>query len=126
MECLRDASVEWNEHVSSQSNYALSDLLMESVDLVGGTCIGINSQRKFANVNFDVTIIDESGQIQIHNALVPMSRSPKVIMLGDHLQIPPIADEDQIALCEESGVDSSLLSTSLFERLYENVGEYIP
>lgn len=123
MECLRDASVEWNEHISSQSNYALSDLLMESVDLVGGTCIGINSQRKFANVNFDVTIIDESGQIQIHNALVPMSRSPKVIMLGDHLQIPPIADEDQIALCEESGVDSSLLSTSLFERLYENLPE---
>lgn len=121
MRRLREASAEWCQHIRSQSNYALSDLLMESVDLVGGTCIGINSQRKFANVNFDVTIIDESGQIQIHNALVPMSRSPKVIMLGDHLQIPPIADEEQAALCEESGVDSSLLSTSLFERLYENL-----
>ncbi len=120
---LEMASKEWNDHIRSQSNYALSELLMESVDLVGGTCIGINSQRKFANIDFDVTIIDESGQIQIHNALVPMSRSPKVIMLGDHLQIPPIANDEQVELCEESGIDSTLLSTSLFERLYENLPE---
>ena len=123
VKALEAASKEWNDHIMSQSNYALSDLLMESVDLVGGTCIGINSQRKFANIDFDVTIIDESGQIQIHNALVPMSRSPKVIMLGDHLQIPPMAEKDQVKLCEESGIDSSLLSTSLFERLYENLPE---
>ena len=121
LQLLKTAAEEWNDHIQSQSNYALSDLLMESVDLVGGTCIGINSQRKFSRINFDVTIIDESGQIQIHNALVPMSRSPKVIMLGDHLQIPPMADEEQVALCEESGIDTSLLSTSLFERLYENL-----
>lgn len=113
----------WNEHISAQNNYALSDLLMESVDLVGGTCIGINSQRKFADIDFDVTIIDEAGQIQIHNALVPMSRSPKVIMLGDHKQIPPIADPEQVAMCQERGVDSSLLETSLFERLYNNLPE---
>lgn len=118
---LKDAVEEWSSHISSQSNYALSDLLLESVDLVGGTCIGINSQRKFAGVDFDVTIIDEAGQIQIHNALVPMSRSPKVIMLGDHKQIPPIASEEQIAMTAERGVDPSLWGTSLFERLYNEL-----
>jgi len=120
---LQEASREWNEHIQTQSNYALSDLLLESVDLVGGTCIGINSQRKFSRINFDVTIIDESGQIQIHNALVPMSRSPKLIMLGDHLQIPPIADDDQMVLCKERGVDTDLLTASLFERLYDTLPE---
>lgn len=99
----------------------MADLLLESVDLVGGTCIGINTQRKFANIEFDVTIIDESGQIQIHNALVPMSRSPKLIMLGDHLQIPPTADQEQVELCEERGIDSSLLGKSLFEKLYNDL-----
>jgi len=123
IQALQETLAEWDQHVRAQSNYALSDLLLESVDLVGGTCIGINSQRKFARVDFDVTIIDEAGQIQIHNALVPMSRSPKVIMLGDHKQIPPIADQEQVALCQERDIDASLLETSLFERLYEQLPE---
>ena len=123
IQALQETLVEWDQHIRAQSNYALSDLLLESVDLVGGTCIGINSQRKFARVDFDVTIIDEAGQIQIHNALVPMSRSPKVIMLGDHKQIPPIADQEQVALCQERDIDASLLETSLFERLYEHLPE---
>lgn len=123
IQALQETLVEWNQHIRAQSNYALSDLLLESVDLVGGTCIGINSQRKFTRVDFDVTIIDEAGQIQIHNALVPMSRSPKVIMLGDHKQIPPIADQEQVALCQERDIDASLLETSLFERLYEQLPE---
>ncbi len=123
VEGLRRAVDEWNSHIQSQSNYALSDLLLESADLVGGTCIGINSQRKFARVDFDVTIIDEAGQIQIHNALVPMSRSPKLIMLGDHKQIPPVADPEQVEMCEERDVDPSLLKASLFEALYERLPE---
>lgn len=118
---LAAACAEWSEHVQSQSNYALSDLLLESADLVGSTCIGINSQRKFSRLNFDVTIIDEAGQIQIHNALVPISRSPKLIMLGDHLQIPPMVDDEQAALCEEQDIDTTFLGTSLFEYLYENL-----
>lgn len=123
VEGLHQAVDEWNSHIQSQSNYALSDLLLESADLVGGTCIGINSQRKFARVDFDVTIIDEAGQIQIHNALVPMSRSPKLIMLGDHKQIPPVADPEQVEMCEERDIDPSLLRASLFEALYERLPE---
>lgn len=122
-EMLCQAVDEWNRHIQSQSNYALSDLLLESADLVGGTCIGINSQRKFARVDFDVTIIDEAGQIQIHNALVPMSRSPKLIMLGDHKQIPPTADPEQVEMCEERDIDPALLNASLFEVLYERLPE---
>lgn len=118
---LQAACAEWSDHVQSQSNYALSDLLLESADLVGSTCIGINSQRKFSRLNFDVTIIDEAGQIQIHNALVPISRSPKLIMLGDHLQIPPMVDDEQAALCEEQEIDTTFLGTSLFEYLYNNL-----
>jgi len=109
---------EWEKTVLYQNNYALSDALFESVNLVGATCIGINSQKKFANMNFDVTIIDEAGQIQIHNALVPMSRSPKLIMLGDHKQIPPIANDYVMQRCSEDGVDTKLEEISLFEDIF--------
>lgn len=108
----------WRTYLEHRRNYALAQILLESVDLVGATCIGINTQPRFKDISFDVTIIDEAGQIQIHNAIVPMSRSPKLIMLGDHLQIPPIAEDSIIKRCEEGGIETSLLTTSFFEYLY--------
>ena len=69
----------------------------------GATCIGINSNKDFANVKFDVAIIDEAGQIQIHNALIPMSRARKNLLLGDYKQIPPCANDDVVAACEADG-----------------------
>lgn len=113
----------WKLEIESSQNYALNEIILESVDLVGATCIGINSQRRFANLDFDITIIDEAGQIQVHNGLVPMSVSNKLIMLGDHKQIPPTADQELLDLCEENGVDTDLLEMSLFEKMYDEIPE---
>lgn len=113
----------WKQEIERQQNYALNEIVLESVNLVGATCIGINSQKRFANLDFDVTIIDEAGQIQVHNALVPMSVSNKLIMLGDHKQIPPTADQELVELCEENGVKTDLLTMSLFEKMYHDLPE---
>ena len=118
---LKDVLLQWRSDMESKQNYALNEIVLESVDLVGATCIGINSQKRFANLDFDVTIIDEAGQIQVHNALVPMSVSNKLIMLGDHKQIPPTADKDLLELCEEHGVKTELLEKSLFEKMYNDL-----
>lgn len=111
----------WNQEVSSSQNYGLSQILLDSVDLVGATCIGVSSQKRFQDLDFDVTIIDEAGQIQIHNALVPMSVSNKVIMLGDYMQIPPVADEEVKKSCINVEVRTDLLEKSLFEEMYINL-----
>lgn len=122
-EQLQNAISVWKQEIEGQQNYALNEIVLESVDLVGATCIGINSQKRFANLDFDVTIIDEAGQIQVHNALVPMSVSNKLIMLGDHKQIPPSVDQEMVDLCEENGVKPDLLSMSLFEKMYYDIPE---
>lgn len=114
---------EWHSDMVNSQNYALNSLILENVNLVGATCIGINSQKRFASLKFDVTIIDEAGQIQIHNALVPMSVSNKLIMLGDHKQIPPQADSELMELCENNDIETELLEKSLFEKMYENLPE---
>lgn len=123
---LQQILTNWQADMDSKQNYALNEIVLESVDLVGATCIGINSQKRFANLDFDVTIIDEAGQIQVHNALVPMSVSNKLIMLGDHKQIPPNADPDLVALCEANDVETGLLSKSLFEQMYEDLSKKSP
>ncbi len=108
----------WKAYLDEKKNLVLSKIILESVDLVGATCIGINSQRHFKDLDFDVTIIDEAGQIQVHNAIVPISRSRKLIMLGDHKQIPPIVDPDIELQCKDAGIKTELLEKSFFEYLY--------
>lgn len=115
---LLENEKQWRDDIVGKQNYALNEIILETVDLVGATCIGVSSQKRFANLQFDVTIIDEAGQIQIHNALVPMSVSNKLIMLGDYKQIPPSADQELVEACEINGVDPELLKKSLFEKMY--------
>ncbi len=115
---LLDNEKQWREDIVGKQNYSLNEIILETVDLVGATCIGVSSQKRFANLQFDVTIIDEAGQIQIHNALVPMSVSNKLIMLGDYKQIPPSADQELLDACDINGVDTELLKKSLFEKMF--------
>lgn len=75
-----DALKDWNNHIQER-NDVLTAILLETVQVVGATCIGIQSRKLFADTTFDVAIVDEAGQIQIHNVLVPMSRAQKSILL---------------------------------------------
>jgi superfamily I DNA and/or RNA helicase len=112
---------DWGKSIEANRTEIVTDLLVENSNVVGATCIGINSRTKFRNLSFDVSIIDESGQIQIHNAIVPMTKAPKTLMLGDHLQIPPIANEAVIKLCRDNEVPEKqieLLNKSFFEFLF--------
>ena len=112
---------DWNDMVNSDRNDVMQNALLETCQIVGATCIGINSNRDFAKVKFDVAIVDESGQIQIHNALVPMSRAEKNLLLGDYKQIPPCANDDVIAACKADEIDTKLLNMSFFEYIFESM-----
>ncbi len=114
---LKDVLGDWYNTVADKTNSVLSDILIDSVAVVGATCIGINTNRQFLNVDFDVAIIDEAGQIQIHDAIVPMSRAAKTLMLGDHKQIPPHVDQEMLMFCE--GSDTTLLEQSFFQYIFE-------
>ncbi|MBR7132275.1 MAG: AAA family ATPase [Clostridia bacterium] len=111
--------LEWNDEVCSKQNYALEQLMLENINVVGGTCIGAAINPMFASLDYDVTIIDEAGQIRIHDCLVPMTLSNKVIMLGDHKQLPPFSNSEVGQIIEGLGTDSTLYSKSLFEEIYD-------
>lgn len=115
------ALAEWNLIVNNERNDIMQNALLETCQIVGATCIGINSNRTFSDVKFDVAIVDESGQIQIHNALVPMSRARKNLLLGDYKQIPPCANDDVIAACKAEEIDIKLLNMSFFEYAFESM-----
>jgi len=63
-------------------------------DVIGATCIGSATARILADVEFDVVIVDEAGQISIPDLLVPLVRGKRALLFGDHQQLPPQFDED--------------------------------
>lgn len=118
---LEQALLEWKNTICNQRQRSLYSLVLSLVDVVGATCIGINTKEEFADIQFDVVIIDESGQIQLHNLMVPLSRAPKAILVGDHKQLPPIVDEKLKTEVQERGVEIEMLNKSWFEILWSDL-----
>ena len=118
---LRQDADEWHEKLTSERQRALYPMLLEGVDVVGATCIGINTRTLFRDMKFDVVIVDESGQIQAHNLAVPLSRAPKAILVGDHKQLPPVVkDEVSEEIRERIPEDNlALYQQSWFETLWD-------
>lgn len=120
---------EWHALLTSQRQQGLYSLLLRLVDVVGATCIGIDTNRYFGDAEFDVVIVDEAGQIQLHNLAVPMAKGAKVILVGDHKQLPPVPDPTLVAELatrdelEERKTDGELLECSWFERKWKMAPE---
>lgn len=121
---IASQSGSWYEGIRIQRD-ELNQLSLEKVNVVGATCIGINTKALFRDMSFDVVIIDESGQIQAHNLIVPVSRAARVIMVGDHKQLPPVVLEEietEVKAREEWNKDlEDLFRKSWFELLWNQI-----
>ena len=81
---------------------------------------------------FDVVIIDEVSKATPPELLLPMLKGAKIILVGDHHQLPPLVGDETFEETLEQVIKDSdtfeekrelekLLEESLFERLYKNL-----
>jgi len=105
---------------------AAADVLIETADVIAATAVGVNSGRdgaRTAELEFDVAIVDEAGQAQLTDLIVPLSRARTIILVGDHQQLPPYLDDDLLRRCKEKGIDTAWLEKSVFEHLWDRLPE---
>lgn len=76
-------------NVLQNDDKSIGEALMKSIKIVGATCIGSSTKSHFNELRYDVVIVDEAGQIPMHNLLVPLVKAKKFILVGDHIQLPP-------------------------------------
>lgn len=55
--------------------------------------------------------------------MVPLSRSKKAVLVGDHQQLPPIVPQELINYCEDEDLPTEYISKSLFEILWDKAPE---
>jgi superfamily I DNA and/or RNA helicase len=77
----------------------------------------------FSEMDFDWVIIDESARCDPLELLVPVVRGKKIVLLGDHKQLPPHRDEELEKDLEKNEVITperyqKSIEQSLFNRLY--------
>jgi superfamily I DNA and/or RNA helicase/predicted RNA-binding protein with RPS1 domain len=88
---------QWKE-VIAKTPKLLTDLFLQNLNVLFGTCIGIATNRELAasEIIFDTVILDEAGKANISETLTAISRAKKIILVGDHKQLPPYLDKDRV------------------------------
>ncbi len=114
---------EWQNRVKQGDG-----LLQESIadaTLVGATCLGIASLSAIIGFDFDWVIVDEAGKATPLEILVPICLGKKIILVGDHKQLPPIVDEALLKLQdkEKNNISKEDLEISLFEYLEQSLSD---
>ena len=115
---LKKLNEDWNERLKRKQQDLIS-FFIEGVNVVGATCLGV---ANFKDRNFDWVIVDEAGRSTAPETFVPISKGKKIILVGDHKQLPPILDQElQEKALNEKEIQKKSLEISLFEYLYENL-----
>ncbi|MEG3857565.1 AAA domain-containing protein [Microcoleus sp. herbarium12] len=115
---LKKLNEDWNERLKRKQQDLIS-FFIEGVNVVGATCLGV---ANFKDRNFDWVIVDEAGRSTAPETFVPISKGKKIILVGDHKQLPPIIDQElQEKALNEKEIQKKSLEISLFEYLYENL-----
>ena len=93
LKARRDLLDQWVEEASGESDQ-LHPELIRYAHVLAATCTGAGSRPELADLDFDLAIVDEAGQIGIADALIPLARATRAVLVGDHMQLPPFLDSD--------------------------------
>ncbi|MFM2386440.1 MAG: hypothetical protein RL660_1197 [Bacteroidota bacterium] len=95
------------KEIDALENYITQDLLQKA-DVITSTLVGA-AHYSIKQMQFDVCIIDEAAQALEPACWIPIVRSKKLVLAGDHCQLPPTIKSDNAM--------SNGLAITLMERL---------
>lgn len=113
---LFELNAEWIQRFALREDCEEA-ILMDS-DLIAGTCIGIAGSDGEGEP-YGICILDEASKASFPEALVPLIRSERWVLVGDQRQLPPFVD----AVLRDPGltggrdIDPSVVRETLLARL---------
>ncbi|PID18434.1 AAA domain-containing protein [Sporosarcina sp. P35] len=129
---LQQLQAQWEELLQEANEYDLDEirkLYIDHANVIGTTCVA-SASKKFMDEYpvFDVVIIDEVSKATPPELLLPMLKGKKVILVGDHHQLPPLVGQETMDELVDQQKDpeiqremKKLLNESLFERLFRTL-----
>lgn len=114
------------ENLTEKDVDDLHQIYIDNVNVVGATC-NMTGQRRFMEkyAEFDCVIVDEVSRAVPPEIVLPALKGKKLILVGDHKQLPPLIGEDDInEVLETLTLDMSKrgqFQRSHFEKLFGEV-----
>lgn len=139
-----DTTKEWHDYLSSKSEEvrrSFVDKYKSEVNLIAATCSICGSQQFFQtfqkmydteDVEFDVVIMDEASKATPLEMAIPMVLGKKIIIIGDHKQLPPLLDENSLDTALQKIGRNDLaariqeLKESQFKKLFQMAQKFVP
>lgn len=111
-----DTLENWKE-VIAKTPKLLVNIFLQNLNVLFGTCIGIatNKEIEASEIIFDTVILDEAGKANISETLTAISKAKKIILVGDHKQLPPYLDRERVEYFKKFSKDITELKTNDFE-----------
>lgn len=85
----------------------------------------INNAKKEGEQDYDTVIVDEAARCGPRDLLIPMTKARnRILLVGDHRQLPHIVDEESVRKLEEGATKESvsdLLHNSMFEYMFKQL-----
>ena len=107
---------EWKKEVK-HNNFEKESLM--DTNVVASTCLGIASLQHEFTMEFDWVIIDEAGKSTPAETLVPICLGKRIVLIGDHKQLPPVVDDELLKMTKD--LSRNDLETSLFYYLEQGL-----
>jgi hypothetical protein len=125
VEALLELQRQWRARIDDLGT-ELEHEIARYADVVGATAIGTDTSAIISDLEFDLVVVDEAGQISTPNLIVPLVRAGRAVLVGDHHQLPPFLDEELRQWGERQAAGdpadraeiAELLARSAFERVY--------
>lgn len=114
---LLELNNEWRQRFGSGDDCV--EAILSAQDVVAGTCIGIGGIPQGSLGEFELCILDEASKATPTEALVPLVKSKKWILVGDSKQLPPYVDaalQDQ-TVWQRFDLDPQTLRETLLSRM---------
>ncbi|MDZ8185881.1 MAG: translation initiation factor IF-2 N-terminal domain-containing protein [Nostoc sp. ChiSLP02] len=124
---------DWIEKLRKPTESDSNDLrriYLDNANVVGITCVQA-ANRGFSEEfkSFDVVIIDEVSKCTPPELLIPALKGKKLVMVGDHRQLPPMLDtstlEEVAQTIGNTRNELQFLEESLFKSQFESADESI-
>ena len=83
----------------------ISDDLISKAQIITATLVGAN-HYSIRNLKYETVVIDEAGQALEPSSWIPILKAKKVVLAGDHCQLPPTIKSEEAA---RKGLNKTLL-----------------
>jgi energy-coupling factor transporter ATP-binding protein EcfA2 len=105
----------------SDYSFAFAATCQQSVNELMQEQKGIKSGSTEHNMEYEYVIVDEAARVSPRDLMIPMAYGKRVILVGDHRQLPHIIEDEVARQMEEAETgekESEWLKKSMFQYLF--------